>query len=260
MNIRKPIVAANWKLNMSSAETVDFLTPFLGRVEHSCPVDIVVAPPFTSLPAAAESLSDSVIVKLAAQNMSEHASGAYTGEVSATMLKTLFVNYVILGHSERRAIFGETDETINAKVKAALDNKLKPILCFGETIEEREAGKLEEVLRTQISGGLAGVEADQMNDIVLAYEPVWAIGTGHTASPQQAQDAHAFCRSVIADLYDDEVASKIRIQYGGSVKPDNMGELISQEDIDGALVGGASLQEGSFYGIVEAAAKYVGER
>lgn len=257
MNFRKPIVAANWKLNMTSSETTAFLSPFLERITDSYPVDIVIAPPFTSLQAAADSLDDSVSVKLSAQNMSEQTSGAFTGEINASMLKELRVNYVILGHSERRSIYGEDNALINKKIHAAYDGGLKPIFCIGETIEEREAGKLEEVLSSQIKEGLANVTSEQAVDMVVAYEPVWAIGTGLTASPEQAQEAHAFCRGVIAEVYGSEIADKIRIQYGGSVKPENMSELISQTDIDGALVGGASLQEASFFGIIEAAANYV---
>jgi len=257
MTPRRPIIAANWKMHMTPAESEAFLKPFLEKVSDNVPVDIVVAPPFVSIPAAGNHIADSVTVKLAAQNMSQHVSGAYTGEVSLLMLKDLSVHYVILGHSERRAIYGEQDEEINAKVLTALEGMIRPILCVGETLEERDADQVEQVLTTQVTAGLQGVPANKLSEVVLAYEPVWAIGTGRTATPQQAQNAHAIIRQVLAGLYDEEAAAKIRIQYGGSVKPGNMGELIAQPDVDGALVGGASLEPDSFYGIVEAAAQFV---
>ena len=172
------------------------------------------------------------------------------------MLKELYVSHVILGHSERRTLYGETDATINAKIKKAYESNLKPIFCIGETLEEREAGRIEDVLGTQIRGGLDGIDAKTASDLVVAYEPVWAIGTGVTATSDQAQEAHAFCRSVLADLYDADTAGRIRIQYGGSVKPNNMGELIGMEDIDGALVGGAALDYRSFFEIVQAAIEF----
>ena len=249
---RKPIVAANWKMNMGPGETGSFAEEFLRKLGGKIDIDVVIAPPFVSLPAAS-TIADSETVKLAGQNMNANASGAFTGEISAPMLKEVYATYVILGHSERRAIFGETDAIINEKVKMAHEAGLKPIFCIGETLEERDGGRLEEVLKTQIEGGLAGVEEKKMLDTIVAYEPVWAIGTGRTASSQQAQEAHAFVRSVIAGMFGDEVAGKVRIQYGGSVKPSNMGELINMEDVDGALVGGASLEAGSFYEICKAA-------
>jgi triosephosphate isomerase len=181
--------------------------------------------------------------------------GAFTGEVSAHMLRELFVRYVILGHSERRTLFGETDEIVNKKTHAAIDASLKPIVCIGETLEERDGGKVEEVLERQIKGSLAGLEAKELSELVIAYEPVWAIGTGRTASPQQAQEAHAFVRKTIAAISDQATADKVRIQYGGSVKPANTAELMSQPDIDGALVGGASLDPRGFSEIVKFSAK-----
>ena len=250
--MRKPIIAANWKMNMTPVETTEFLKHFISLIPGRCPVDVVVAPPFVSLPAAADLLEDDIQVRLAAQNMSEHDSGAYTGEISALMLRDLFVSYVILGHSERRILFGETDELINLKLKKAYEANLKPIFCIGETLEEREAGEIEKVLGRQIRGGLEGIDTKHAVETVVAYEPVWAIGTGVTASSEQAQEAHAFCRQVVAQLYGAEAAAKIRIQYGGSVKPTNMPELIAMEDIDGALVGGASLDYRSFFEIVKA--------
>jgi len=239
-------------MNMGPSETVAFAEDFLRKIGPKTDIEIVIAPPFVSLPAAS-ALADSDTVKLAGQNMNANASGAFTGEISAPMLKEVYATYVILGHSERRAIFGETDAIINEKVKMAYEAGLKPIFCIGETLEERDGGKLEEVLKTQIEGGLAGVEEKKMLDTTVAYEPVWAIGTGRTASSEQAQEAHAYVRSVIAGMFGADVASKVRIQYGGSVKPGNMGELINMEDVDGALVGGASLEAGSFSEICKAA-------
>ena len=189
-------------------------------------------------------------IQIGAQNCSQYDSGAYTGEVSVLMLREFFVHFVILGHSERRAIYGETDAVINAKMKKAREANLKPIFCIGETLAEREGGMLEIVLRTQVTDGLKGISEKDMAETVIAYEPVWAIGTGVTATSQQAQDAHAFVRSVIAELYGQDTAAKIRIQYGGSVKPGNAAELMACPDIDGALIGGASLEPQSFLEII----------
>jgi triosephosphate isomerase len=250
--MRKKIIAANWKMNMTVAETESFLTDFRLDVEDVTGVEIVIAPPYTALAKLSELLGGSQKIRLGAQNFYYEKSGAYTGEISATMLRELFVRYVIIGHSERRAIFGETDDLINKKVKTALASELKPILCVGETLTEREAGKEKEVLETQLRGGLAGVSAEELLDIVIAYEPVWAIGTGKTATSAQAQDAHAHTRAVLAELTNQETADKVRIQYGGSVKPSNALELMSQPDIDGALVGGASLEPRGFAEIVKA--------
>jgi len=213
----------------------------------------VIAPAFLSMPMAAAQIYPSRAVDLAAQNMSAEPNGAFTGEVSAAMLKEVGTRYVILGHSERRSIFGETDAMINAKVRAALASHIKPILCIGESLDERNAGRLEEVLRTQVQGSLAGITPEQMAKVIIAYEPVWAIGTGVTASPEQAQDAHAFVRSLLREQFNEAVAAATRIQYGGSVKPGNAAELIAKEDIDGFLVGGASLESASFADIVKAA-------
>ncbi|MDF1812317.1 MAG: triose-phosphate isomerase [Verrucomicrobiales bacterium] len=257
MSTRKPIIAANWKMNQTPTESKAFLEKFLPKFPESTPVDIVIAPAFLSMPMAAAQIVPSKSVDLSAQNMSAEPSGAFTGEVSAAMLKEVGTKYVILGHSERRSIFGEDDATINAKVKATLDNGFQPILCIGESLEEREGGKLEEVLRSQINGSLADVTAEQMANVVIAYEPVWAIGTGVTASPEQAQEAHAFVRGLLKDLFNEEVAAATRIQYGGSVKPGNAGELIALEDIDGFLVGGASLDPDSFGEIVQAGIAHV---
>jgi triosephosphate isomerase len=251
--MRKKIIAANWKMNMTAAEGAAFMKDLALELKNFDGAEVVIVPPFTALPRLSEIITNTPGVTLGAQNMWHEASGAFTGEVSAPMLREFFTRYVILGHSERRTIFGETDEIVNKKVKTALAASLRPILCVGETLAERDAGQHHEVLARQLRGSLAGVAADDMLDIVLAYEPVWAIGTGRTATPEQAQEAHAFIRQTLVDLFDAEVAAKVRIQYGGSVKPDNAKELLHQKDIDGALVGGASLDSRSFAKIVLAA-------
>jgi triosephosphate isomerase len=258
IHTRKPIVAANWKMHMTPQETDEFLRSFARLVPEKCPVQIVVAPPFVSLLRAHDVLQaarDSG-VELAAQNMSQHAGGAYTGEINARMVKECGARHVILGHSERRSLYAETNAIVNAKVHAALEARLNPILCIGETLQEREAGQIEQVLSSQLRESLAEVGLRRVLDCVIAYEPVWAIGTGRTASPEQAQEAHAYVRHVLTELYGEDTAQKIRIQYGGSVKPGNMGELISQKDVDGALVGGASLESASFWEICRAAIQW----
>ena len=255
---RKPIFAANWKMNKGVSETEDFVKAFLSKSQGlNLPADIVIAPPFLSIPKLADLLHNSTpgknahAIQIAAQNCSEYDSGAYTGEVSVMMLREFFVHYVILGHSERRSIFGETDSRINAKIRKAREANLKPIFCIGETLAEREGGKLESVLRTQVTEGLRDVSEKDLSDMVIAYEPVWAIGTGVTATSEQAQDAHAFVRSLVAELYGSEPAAKLRIQYGGSVKPGNSAELMACPDIDGALIGGAALDPQSFMEIIQ---------
>ena len=255
MSIRKKIIAANWKMNMTSAEAASFMEDLELELKNFDGAEVVIVPPFTALPKLSEILGEMPGVVLGAQNMWHEASGAYTGEVSAGMLREFFTRYVVLGHSERRTIFGETDELINRKVKAAHAASLRPILCVGETLAERDSGKHHEVLARQLKGSLAGLDADRMLDTVIAYEPVWAIGTGRTATPEQAQEAHAFIRKTLAEMFDAQTAGKIRIQYGGSVKPDNAKELLHQPDIDGALVGGASLEPRSFAKIVRAASR-----
>ena len=250
---RKPIIAANWKMNIGPSEAANFIKSFLPLVDGvngAC--DIVIVPPFVSIPAVSEALNSSTSVRLGAQNVSQYNNGAYTGEISTVMLKELFVGYVVLGHSERRQYFGETDEIINEKLKKALTDNLKPLFCIGETLEERDGGKLETVLERQVVKGMDGLTDEEAITTVIAYEPVWAIGTGRTATAEQAQEAHAFVRSVLAKKFGQEVADKIRIQYGGSVKPENTAELMAQPDIDGALVGGASLDPSSFAKIVKA--------
>ena len=249
--MRKKIIAANWKMNMTCGEAAGYIETLfleLGQDEH---VEVVLIPPFTAIAKVSELLSHSQQVKVGAQNMYFERSGAFTGEISAGMLRELFVRYVVLGHSERRSIFGETDEIVNRKTRAAHDATLKPIVCIGETLAEREAGKVEAVLDRQIRKSLAGLSPKELSETVLAYEPVWAIGTGRTASPAQAQDAHAFIRKTLGAVWDTATAEKVRIQYGGSVKPENAASLMGQADIDGALVGGASLDPRAFAGIVK---------
>lgn len=249
---RKPIFAANWKMNKGPSETEDFGKAILSEVQHTTfPCDIVIAPPFVSLAKAAEMFGNLSSVALAAQNCSEYDSGAYTGEISAMMLKEFYVHYVILGHSERRSIYGETDAVINAKIRKAREVNLKPIFCIGETLEERNSGNLEKVLRRQVTEGLKDITERDLQDIVIAYEPVWAIGTGVTATADQAQEAHAFVRSLIGEQFGSDAAARIRIQYGGSVKPANAAELMACPDIDGALIGGASLEAPSFMAIIK---------
>jgi len=247
---RKLIIAGNWKMNKTVAEALDLVHGLKRELANVKEVDLVVCPPFTALSAVSKAVLDSVL-RLGAQNLSEHSGGAYTGEIAAVMLKEFSVRYVILGHSERRQYYHETNELIARKATAALTAALKPIICIGETLEEREAGKTEKVLDAQLKGCLSGLNKDQMEEIVLAYEPVWAIGTGQNATPDQAQSAHAFIRRAITAMFDAAVAKRVRIQYGGSVKPANARELMSLPDVDGALVGGASLEVRSFSDIVK---------
>ena len=253
--MRKPIVAANWKMNMTVAEAESFLDSFLLETETERDVEIVIVPAFTALARVGEMVSRTQNVKVGAQNLYFERSGAFTGEISASMLRELFVRFVVVGHSERRTIFGETDELIQKKVKAAHEASLRPILCVGETLPQREAGEVERVLSSQLTKDLEGLTPKEITETVVAYEPVWAIGTGKTASPEQAQEAHAFIRKTIAGISDQATADKVRIQYGGSVKPSNAAILMSQPDIDGALVGGASLDARDFAEIVRAAGK-----
>ena len=251
--MRKKIVAANWKMNMTQAESASFVETLLREIDDISEVEVVIVPPFTAIAKVSEALGASENIKVGAQNMYWEKSGAFTGEISAAMLRDLFVRYVVLGHSERRQLLGETDEIVNRKVRAAHEASLRPIVCIGETLDQREAGRVEEVLSTQLRGSLEGLGAKELHETVVAYEPVWAIGTGKTASAEQAQEAHAFIRRTLAEISDEGTANKIRIQYGGSVKPDNARTLMSQPDIDGALVGGASLEPRSFVQIIKGA-------
>ncbi len=252
--IRKKLIAGNWKMNKTSGEAADLVKDIVTEVGRSTDVDVVVCPPFTSLESVGKAL-DGSSVKLGAQNMHPERSGAYTGEVSAEMLRSLFTSFVILGHSERRTYFGDTDAFVNQKVTAALKAELKPILCVGETLAERESGSTLKVVQTQLEAGLEGVTKDQAINVVIAYEPVWAIGTGKVATTEQAQEVHAFIRDLLGKLFTPAVAGKMRILYGGSMKPANAPELLAQADIDGGLIGGAALEARSFVDLVNAAAK-----
>ena len=249
--MRKIIVAGNWKMNKTASEAKAFFEEFKPLVADVKNAEIIIGAPFTALETATRETKGSNI-KIAAENMNAKESGAYTGEVSPLMLKDLGVEYVILGHSERREYYHENDEIINEKVKSALAHDLKPILCIGEKLEQREAGTTNDVVKTQIVGGLKDVTAEQMANVVLAYEPVWAIGTGKTATPAQAQEVHAFIRGLLTDLYGKEVAENVTVQYGGSMNDGNAADLIAQTDIDGGLVGGASLIPEKFAVIIKA--------
>ena len=250
--MRKPIIAGNWKMNKTVAEAKSLAEGIKIDLSECTSVDVVLCPPFTALKTVSDSISGTQI-KLGAQNMNAEVSGAFTGEVSPEMLRDIYCHYVILGHSERRTLYGETDAIVNAKVKSALKNNLLPIACVGETLEERDADKVEEVVERQVRNSLADLTADEMKKAIIAYEPVWAIGTGRTATPEQAQEVHALIRKVLADIFDDSTAQSVRIQYGGSMKPDNATELLAQPDIDGGLIGGAALDPHSFTQIVKAA-------
>ncbi|KAB2649380.1 MAG: triose-phosphate isomerase [Verrucomicrobiota bacterium] len=251
-SLRKKLIAGNWKMNKTAAEASALLKDIRIGVGKRNDVEVVVCPPFTALESSAVALEGSM-VKLGAQNMHHEANGAFTGEISAPMLRSLFVTHVILGHSERRTLFGDTDKFVNQKVLSAIKNQLKPILCVGETLAERDAGTTLTVVKTQLEGGLEGVNKDTAATLVIAYEPVWAIGTGKVATTEQAQEVHAFIRGLLGKLFGDQTAQKIRILYGGSMKPANAGELLAQADIDGGLVGGASLEARSFLDLVAAA-------
>jgi triosephosphate isomerase len=247
---RKPFIAGNWKLNLTIDEGVA-LVQALASVAATSRAEVAVCPTALAVHAIAKAAAGSAI-GVGGQNAYWEEKGAFTGEISASQLKAAGAKYVVLGHSERRQLFGETDETVNKRLKAVLAQSLVPILCIGETLAERDGGQLESVLSRQITGALAGLNAAQLATLVVAYEPVWAIGTGRTATTAQAQEAHAFVRGVLRGLV-GELADKIRIQYGGSVKPDNAKELLSQPDVDGALVGGASLKAADFSAIIAAA-------
>jgi triosephosphate isomerase len=251
--MRRKVIAGNWKMNNDLQQSVNLIEELKSKLANkTVNCDVVICPPFTSL-YEAKKIIDGSNIKLGAQNMFYEDSGAFTGEISAPMLKSVGCEYVILGHSERRTIFGEKDEMINKKVRKAISQNLKPILCVGETLEEREKDVTEKVVKRQIEKGLNYVTPDEVLSVIIAYEPVWAIGTGKTATPEQAQEVHAFIRKLLASMYSKDFAELIPIQYGGSVKPDNAKELLSQKDIDGALVGGACLKADSFIGIIDAA-------
>ena len=255
--MRRLVVFGNWKMNTNGVGAVE-LASAVGRGVAGTAVEVGVAPPFVYLSAVGQALKGTDVA-LAAQNVYFEKAGAFTGEVNVDMLLDVGASHVIIGHSERRHVMGESDELINRKVQASLAGGLSVILCVGELLEEREAERTQDVLREQISSGLAGVSLDGDRGLIVAYEPVWAIGTGKTATTEQAQDAHAFIRGLLADAYGGGKADAIRIQYGGSVKPKNAFELMSQPDVDGALVGGASLEADAFKAIVEEAARVNGE-
>ena len=253
MNTRKKVIAGNWKMNKTSADGVTLVQDIVAAVGKQADVEVIVCPPFTAIESVGKVLEGSN-VKLGAQNMHQEAGGAFTGEVSAPMLRAIFATHVILGHSERRTYFGETDAIVNKKILAALKNQLKPIFCVGETLAERESGSTLKVVQTQMEKGLEGVSKDLAPTMVVAYEPVWAIGTGKVATTEQAQEVHAFIRGLLVKLFGEGLAQKVRILYGGSMKPSNAPELLSQKDIDGGLIGGASLEARSFVDLVNAAA------
>lgn len=244
--MRKPIIAGNWKMYKSEAEAMDFVKKLKPQVADVRDRTIVVCPPFPNLSKVCDGVCDSNIA-IGGQNLFWEDQGAFTGEVSALMLKSVGCTYVIIGHSERRQYFGETDQTVNKKLFSALKNRLIPIVCVGEKLEERESGKTFQVIESQVKGSFSNVTNEQWKNIVIAYEPVWAIGTGKTATPGQAQEVHAYIRSLLPQ----EIAQDIRILYGGSVKPDNIKDLMAQTDIDGGLVGGASLKVDSFTQIIK---------
>ncbi len=251
---RRLVVAGNWKMNKTAAEGKALVEELKTRVAAVAPeVEIVVCPPFTTLGAVVEAAAGSRI-RVGAQNVHWAPNGAFTGEISAEMLKTSGVEYVIIGHSERRQYFGETNATVNQRLKAALAAGLKPIVCIGESLEEREGGRTEAVLAAQLEGGLADLTPEMMQQVVLAYEPVWAIGTGRTATPEMAEATHAFIRGTLERLFGAAVAAGVVVQYGGSMKPGNARELVAQADIDGGLIGGAALKADSFAELIEQAA------
>jgi triosephosphate isomerase len=249
--MRKLFIAGNWKMHTDKIEAESIITKLISQVSGFTGIDIAVCPPYVYLPLAIRLTSGSDI-QVGAQNCYLESKGAFTGEISPVMLKDIGCDFVIIGHSERRHVFGETDGMIHLKVKKALESDLKVILCIGELLEEREAGKTESVVETQLRGGLQALTSADLAHITIAYEPVWAIGTGKTATPEQAQEVHAFIRDWLKDRYGLKTSQNCRIQYGGSVKPENANELLNQPDIDGALVGGASLKSESFAGIIKA--------
>ncbi|OIN96715.1 triose-phosphate isomerase [Candidatus Desantisbacteria bacterium CG1_02_38_46] len=248
--MRKPIIAANWKMNKAISESVDFVKDLKDLAMDIFNVEIVICPPFISLATVAEVLKDTNL-KLGAQNMYWEKSGAFTGEISPVMLRDIGCHYVIVGHSERREYFKETDEDVHRKVKSAISFNLIPIMCLGEKLQERESGNTLDVVERQVKKGLDGLTKEEIKNLIIAYEPVWAIGTGKTASPSDANEVHKFIRSILKKLYDEEISSTIRIQYGGSVNPENIDGLMKEEEVDGVLVGGASLNINSFMKIIK---------
>ena len=250
--MRKKVIAGNWKMHNDISESQNLVSGIINGLGNDTKCDVIVCPPFTSLSEVNTLIKDSN-VKLGAQNMHYEESGAFTGEISNSMLKSVGCEYVIIGHSERRTIFGENDEMLNKKIIKALESGLKVIFCIGESLEQRDEGVTNDVVKKQIVSGLMNVTSDDLTNIIIAYEPIWAIGTGKTATPEQAQEVHSFIRGLIDEIYSTESAENLVIQYGGSVKPDNAATLLSQPDIDGALVGGACLKADSFLSIIASA-------
>ncbi len=247
--MRTPLIAGNWKMHKTIGEATTLVRDLLAGLGALTDREAIVCPPFTALAAIAPLLADSQL-GLGAQNLYPEAQGAFTGEVSPLMLKDAGCRYVIIGHSERRQYFGESDAFVNRKIRAALAHGLRPIVCVGESKPQRDAGQAEPIVTAQVRAAFADIPSEQMREVVIAYEPIWAIGTGDTATPADAQAMHAAIRATLRELYNDEIAATVRIQYGGSVKPENIDELMAQPDIDGALVGGASLQAASFLRII----------
>src|SRR5246127_432775 len=244
--MRKKILAANWKMNLTHVEAESYIEAFLHEVGEVNDVEIVIIPSFTSIPILAQVSGNAPFIRLGAQNLHWEKNGAFTGEISATMLRALFVKYVIIGHSERRALFGETDEMVQKKVHTALEAGLRPIMCVGETLAERESGSFQKVLHRQVEDGLKRVGPEHLSEVVIAYEPVWAIGTGRTATPAQAEEVHRLIRRWVEGSFGAATAARVFVQCGGSAKPENVAELLACPDIDGALVGGASLKAADF--------------
>ncbi len=248
--MRRTVIAGNWKMNKDLTEAIKLISEIKGNLDSKPEnIDVIIFPPYISLETAS-ALIKGFSIKLGAQNMHQESSGAFTAEISASMLKSVGCEYVILGHSERRSIFGETDELINIKLKKAFSEDLKPVFCIGETLEQREAGTMQSVIKNQVLKGLSGIPESDIKNLIIAYEPVWAIGTGKTATPEQAEEVHLFIRNLISDLYSNETAENIIIQYGGSVKPSNAESLLTQPNIDGALIGGACLTADSFIAVI----------
>ncbi len=250
--MRKKIIAGNWKMNKTGAEAASFARDLKLKTLNINKTEIVICPPFTALAPVYDMLKESRL-KLGAQNVHWEPAGAFTGEISVEMIEKAGCKYVIIGHSERRQFFGETDQTVNKKIKQTLASSLCPIVCFGETLQQRQDGKTQSIIRTQVTEGLAGLSIEQMQRIVLAYEPVWAIGTGVTATPEQAEEVHNFIRQLLSGLFNSQTAEVVPILYGGSVKPDNIKELLNQQNIDGGLIGGASLKVDPFVEMIKVA-------
>jgi triosephosphate isomerase len=250
--MRKKIIAGNWKMNKTGTEAASFARDLKIKTLNINKTEIIICPPFTALPPVYEMVKESRI-KMGAQNVHWEPDGAYTGEVSAEMIENAGCKYVIVGHSERRQYFGETNQTVNRKINQTLTTSLSPIVCIGETLQQRQCGQTKEIVKKQLIEGLVGLSSDQMQRIALAYEPIWAIGTGLTATPGQAEEVHQFIRELIGELFNTQVAEVANILYGGSAKPDNIKELLSQQNIDGGLIGGASLKVDSFVAMIKIA-------